>query len=882
MRYVEFMEIKGGREIANFALDRSTKIFLKSIPAIHVFNAWFKEQTGDVFGAHAAFVQYETESDSSFIENVIKEANMKKRLGNFAAASNIFKEALAIAVEKQKFHILPNLYIHFSRLEYMITGSVDAARDILIDGIRCVPESKMLLEELIKFAMMHGGPRHINAVDAVVANAISPGTDVSQGLSAKDGEYISRLYLEFVDLCGTIYDVKKAWNRHIKLFPHCLRTMSIYKYPATSSKPLRIAMEGRPDIIAAMPCHPFGDSGSDRLALIPIEEQGLSCPENHDIHSEQVVNVQLEPEAANKSAQEGLQLVIPKVPGQHREEASEPNVSDSVVKEYNEIESVQALLALSRANDLQQEVEHEPLQDPKSLSLECLSLNPQGKESPESIPASSHEVEAPEEACRSNGIITESVYNTDENPPSSSPVGTSADDPAEIHSESVGPLSSASPQLPTPTEELSQSLVPKSGGGKWNQTDGTDKYAQIQMSPERHKNPLPSEAVPHPQLSVNGAGNRRQMNNADKVHRDSSPRFHGHSRNKRRASRHVPLEQQYPRDQIGTQMLVSQGNPGQPFSWQNQQNQQGSQAQHPIQTAGQGNLTATHAWPMQIVQQQNFASTSSCQVPAQPVTQAQVSQYPMQINEQYGHMQNSQAYNQMWHYYYYQQQQHFIQQQQLQLQQQPQQQQHPQESEQLQQQQLQPSQQPLSQQQQSHQQQLLHQQYQQQHLELQQHYLQQHQQQFQHQQNHQQQLQLQQQQYVLHQQQSYQQQQQQQQHLLYLQQLQQQQQEHEPQKQQQQQQLQQKEDQEQQQQQLLITPLQIQQAWNNYQQASLQYYDATSHSGTESNQQIMVPQGQPATPHSTSSSEHAASPGVQQQSPKLMKQTDDNSPINSV
>lgn len=646
-------------------------------------------------------------------------------------------------------------------------------------------------------------------------------------------------------------------------------------------------MEGRQDIIAAMPCHPFGDSGSDRLALIPIEEQGLPCPENHDIHSEQVVNVQLEPEAANKSAQEGLQLVIPKVPGQHREEASEPNVSDSVVKEYNEIESVQALLALSRSNDLQQEVEHEPLQDPKSLSLECLSLNPQGKESPESIPASSHEVEAPEEACRSNGIITESVYNTDENPPSSSPVGTSADDPAEIHSESVGPLSSASPQLPTPTEEFSQSLVPKSGGGKWNQMDGTDKYAQIQMSPERHKNPLPSEAVPQPQLSVNGAGNRRQMNNADKAHRDSSPRFHGHSRNKRRASRHVPLEQQYPRDQIGTQMLVSQGNPGQPFSWQNQQNQQGSQAQHPIQTAGQGNLTATHAWPMQIVQQQNFASTSSCQVPAQPVTypQAQVSQYPMQSNEQYGHMQNSQAYNQMWHYYYYQQQQHFIQQQQLQLQQQPQQQQHPQESEQLQQQQPQqhPQQQHLqpSQQQQSHQQQLLHQQYQQQQLELQQHYLQQHQQQFQHQQNHQQQLQLQQQQYVLQQQQSYQQQQQQQ-HLLYLQQLQQQQQEHEPQKQQQQQQLQQKEDQEQQQQQLLITPLQIQQAWNNYQQASLQYYDATSHSGTESNQQIMVPQGQPATPHSTSSSEHAASPGVQQQSPKLMKQTDDNSPINSV
>ena len=52
------------------------------------------------------------------------------------------------------------------------------------------------MQELIKFAMMHGGPRHINLVDAVVANAISPGTDVSQGLSAKDGEDISSLYLE--------------------------------------------------------------------------------------------------------------------------------------------------------------------------------------------------------------------------------------------------------------------------------------------------------------------------------------------------------------------------------------------------------------------------------------------------------------------------------------------------------------------------------------------------------------------------------------------------------------------------------------------------------------------------------------------------------------
>lgn len=29
MRYVDFMEINGGREIANYALDRATQIFLK-------------------------------------------------------------------------------------------------------------------------------------------------------------------------------------------------------------------------------------------------------------------------------------------------------------------------------------------------------------------------------------------------------------------------------------------------------------------------------------------------------------------------------------------------------------------------------------------------------------------------------------------------------------------------------------------------------------------------------------------------------------------------------------------------------------------------------------------------------------------------------------
>lgn len=53
----------------------------------------------------------------------------------------------------------------------------------------------LLLQELIKFVMMHEGSKHINAVDSIVANAIATGPDI-HSLSAKDREDLSCLYLE--------------------------------------------------------------------------------------------------------------------------------------------------------------------------------------------------------------------------------------------------------------------------------------------------------------------------------------------------------------------------------------------------------------------------------------------------------------------------------------------------------------------------------------------------------------------------------------------------------------------------------------------------------------------------------------------------------------
>ncbi|CAN1230473.1 Pre-mRNA-processing factor 39-2 [Linum grandiflorum] len=233
IRYVEFMESKGGRELADFALSRATKTFVKNISVMHLCNAWFKEHLGDVSNARAAFLDCNVESDSDFVESVIRKANMEKRLiadilpecqGNFKAAARTCKQALKVAVTMGKHDVLPLIYIHFSRLKYMMADSEDAAIGILTDAIKKIPGSKLLIEELIKFAMAHKGSRHINIVNSVVADALSVSSSSSKGLSTQDGEDISRLYLEFVDLCGNIHDVRKAWTRHVRLFPHLVRT----------------------------------------------------------------------------------------------------------------------------------------------------------------------------------------------------------------------------------------------------------------------------------------------------------------------------------------------------------------------------------------------------------------------------------------------------------------------------------------------------------------------------------------------------------------------------------------------------------------------------------------------------------------------------------
>ncbi|KAL6544901.1 hypothetical protein OROMI_023763 [Orobanche minor] len=296
MRYVDFLEAKGGRELAISVVNRATQIFLKNVPEIHLFSARFKEHIGDVSGARAALVQCDTKTDSSFIENVVTLANLERRRGKFSAASATYKKALKTARKKRKRHVLPHLYFHFAQLTFLTTGSAAAARDVLIEGVRGVPHCRFLLEELIKFAMTHEGASQLNIIDPIIGDAISTGLDEYGGLSARDRENISHLFLEFVNLCGTIHDIRKSWNRHIKLFPQSLRNNTTCNHPTSYSKDSEKDKKG----LKKLP--PLKDHGNNGKAVILSNEDAsqddrtadeLSCQSKEHKRGSTVVSFEL-------------------------------------------------------------------------------------------------------------------------------------------------------------------------------------------------------------------------------------------------------------------------------------------------------------------------------------------------------------------------------------------------------------------------------------------------------------------------------------------------------------------------------------------------------------------------------------------------------------
>ncbi|PSS02958.1 Pre-mRNA-processing factor like [Actinidia chinensis var. chinensis] len=514
MRYVEFMETKGGREIANFALDRATKIFLKNVPAIHVFNARFKEQIGDRYGARAAYLWSDDESSSHFIEKVINEANMEKRLGNFAAASSVYEKALAVAAERQKLHSVPILYIHFSRLKYMMAGSIDAARDVIIDGIQRVPHCKLLLEGLIHFLMMHGGPGQLNVVDNIIDDAISSGSEASQGLGAKEREDISILYLEFVDQCGTVHDIRKAWNRHIKLFPHLIRTTSSNKLP-TSGIQLLDMMGGRRKNPFPMSSRPSGGHSPNQLIQLQMPQQRLSLPDNDAIQPDQFCEDQFQPEDKDNSAQDQPQQLSLKTGEQSVEDAFGVNKSthDSIIQSEDDasgqMESTPYVVHQSR-EDASEPVEstHDLVHESGEDACEPIESTPylvhQSREDA-SDPVESTVHESGEDAC---GPI-ESTPGLVQLP------GEDACEPMELTHEVVHQPREDAPGPIEPSNDLVHQVAddeafPNASQEYSDPTNVEQEQEQDQEpEPEQHLKPLPLDGLP--------------LNSQDKEYGDSTP-----------------------------------------------------------------------------------------------------------------------------------------------------------------------------------------------------------------------------------------------------------------------------------------------------------------------------------------------------------------------
>ncbi|XP_052164645.1 pre-mRNA-processing factor 39-2 isoform X2 [Oryza glaberrima] len=223
IRYAEFVDAKGGREIASYALGRASSYFVKGVPTFHMYYAMFKEQIGDAQGARSLFIEGSNNLTSNFCANINRLANMEKRMGNTKAASEIYETAIQDALQKN-VKILPDLYTNFAQFKYAVNHNISEAKEVFVDGIKQAP-CKALIKGFMQFMSTHGGPTEIPILDSVISNAVVPGSDISTVLSPEDREDISLLFLEFVDLYGDVRDLRKAWARHSKLFPHNTRHM---------------------------------------------------------------------------------------------------------------------------------------------------------------------------------------------------------------------------------------------------------------------------------------------------------------------------------------------------------------------------------------------------------------------------------------------------------------------------------------------------------------------------------------------------------------------------------------------------------------------------------------------------------------------------------
>ncbi|XP_065875544.1 pre-mRNA-processing factor 39-1 [Euphorbia lathyris] len=221
IRYILCMEACASMDLANNALARATQVFVKRQPEIHLFAARFREQSGDVAGARAAYQLLHSEIAPGLLEAVVKHANMEYRLGNPNDAVSLYEQAIAIEKGKEHSQVLPMLYAQYSRFLYLVSINVEKAREVLVEALEHVPLSKPILEAFIHLESIQSLPKRIDYLDAMVEKFLVPNSDSHGAANATDREELSCIFLEFLGMFGDAQSIKKADDRHAKLFlPH--------------------------------------------------------------------------------------------------------------------------------------------------------------------------------------------------------------------------------------------------------------------------------------------------------------------------------------------------------------------------------------------------------------------------------------------------------------------------------------------------------------------------------------------------------------------------------------------------------------------------------------------------------------------------------------
>ncbi|KAJ0985911.1 hypothetical protein J5N97_004267 [Dioscorea zingiberensis] len=734
IRYVEFIDAKGGKEIANNALKRASTVYLKKNSTFHIYYTMYKEQVGDISNARAYFPQCANNSALELIENVNRQANMEKRMGNTGAAFLIYEKAIELATEKDDSYALPMLYSNFAQFTLVVTGNVDAAIDLFVKGVQQKPY-KAIIEGLMQFLTMHGGAGQLPKVYPLVANLISPGSDLSWSLSYDDQEDISRLFLKFVDLYGTIHEIKKAWDHHWKLFPHVMRPSVGH---TTTGKTTCDNIAELKAVILAASSHLVNKQNSPDGSDMGIESSSLG-----NITSTIAEGVQMFTSQAEKIRSTATGML------EHAENASEMQresltegieLNDKVNMSVHEYpEGLQKPEARPEDPKTENQYPDEGTFDDIRPSIDNFSVHYPEVETQRTKPTTPDRT-APLEDSRSSGDLKDAMSRSCgslvkfEN--EFSPIHSASDhSPLESHKcSSVNVSIALATRLNTPQPNLQKDDSPlhlstdktlvEAQRSPWSnrlQSDLHKKdFSSLHLSNERslveaQKSPQTlaqgQSSSNLPQASpVKGAfvhNSSNDENSAGTHHNGHAPEdFHCRSlscvQSPQPQEKQVVPRAQYVPAVTNSQIPTNQSYPSQSQTTTVQQCQQANQIQVPQMAAAQVYPVSNAALPGQNMMQQGFVYA-----PAQPGTQSaaqppmQVYQYLLQGNEQYGYPNEQGFPPHIWQYY--QQQLYYLQQQQQNPQaNQTQQQLHIEQLQQMQNMQLQQQQQQLQNQQQPH------------------------------------------------------------------------------------------------------------------------------------------------------------------------------------